>query len=75
VNDLLRQHDLDLSVLDISATAIDFTRHRLGPQAQQVSWDVGDITQYDFGAKPFDMWHDSADFLFLTDPTARQAYA
>jgi len=74
VDDLLRQHYLDLSVLDISATAIDFTRQRLGPQAQQVSWHVGDITQYDFGAKQFDLWHDRAVFHFLTDPTARQAY-
>lgn len=74
VDDLLQQHYLDVSVLDISLTAIDFTRQRLGQQAQQVNWHVGDITQYDFGEKRFDLWHDRAVFHFLTEPVARQAY-
>ena len=63
-----------MSVLDISATAIDFTRKRLGAKAQDVSWHVGDITQYDFGPKKFDLWHDRAVFHFLTEPAARRAY-
>ena len=74
VDDLLQQHYLDVSVLDISRTAIDFTRKRLGQQAQQVNWHVGDITQYDFGEKRFDLWHDRAVFHFLTEPVDRQAY-
>jgi SAM-dependent methyltransferase len=74
IDDLLRRHYLDVSVLDISATAIDFTKHRLGAKAQQVDWHVGDITQYDFGDKKFDLWHDRAVFHFLTEPAARQAY-
>ena len=74
VDDLLRSNYLDVSVLDISATAIDFTRQRLGPKAQDVSWRVGDITQYDFGSKQFDLWHDRAVFHFLTEPAARSAY-
>jgi SAM-dependent methyltransferase len=74
VDDLLLRHYLDVSVLDISATAIDFTKQRLGTKAQQVSWHVGDITQYDFGSKRFDLWHDRAVFHFLTDPAARNRY-
>jgi SAM-dependent methyltransferase len=74
VDDLLQRHYLDLSVLDISATAIDFTKQRLGAKAQQVSWHVGDITQDDFGSKRFDLWHDRAVFHFLTDPAARHRY-
>lgn len=74
VDDLLQRHYLDVSVLDISATAIDFTKQRLGAKAQQVSWYVGDITQYDFGSKRFDLWHDRAVFHFLTDPAARHRY-
>jgi SAM-dependent methyltransferase len=74
VDDLLLRHYLDVSVLDISATAIDFTKQRLGAKAQQVSWHVGDITQYDFGFKQFDLWHDRAVFHFLTDPAARLRY-
>ncbi len=74
VDDLLQRNYLDISVLDISSTAIDFTKRRLGPKAEQVSWHVGDITQYNFGAKQFDLWHDRAVFHFLTDRAARQAY-
>ena len=74
VDDLLQRHYLDVSVLDISATAIDFTKQRLGAKAQKVSWHVGDITQYDFGSKRFDLWHDRAVFHFLTDPAARHRY-
>lgn len=74
VDDLLQRHYLDVSVLDISSTAIDFTQKRLGRFADQVQWHVGDITTYDFGAKQFDLWHDRAVFHFLTDPSARRRY-
>jgi SAM-dependent methyltransferase len=74
VDDLLERKYLDLSVLDISSTAIDFTRRRLGSKAQQVSWYIGDITRYDFAPKQFDLWHDRAVFHFLTDASARDAY-
>ncbi len=74
VDDLLRRNYLDVSVLDISAAAIGFTQQRLGPKAKQVGWHVGDITQYDFGGKQFNLWHDRAVFHFLTDPAARRAY-
>ena len=74
VDDLLSRGYLDVSVLDISGTAIEFTQRRLGAQAHQVGWHVGDVTTYDFVAKRFDLWHDRAVFHFLTDPRARQAY-
>jgi SAM-dependent methyltransferase len=74
VDDLLQRGYSDLSVLDLSAAAIEFTRQRLGPRARQVSWHVGDVTRYDFGSKRFDLWHDRAVFHFLNDDLARQAY-
>ena len=74
VDDLLRKGYLDISVLDISQAAIEFTQARLGEKANNVSWHVGDITQYDFGKKQFDIWHDRAVFHFLTTNSARQAY-
>ena len=74
VDDLVHRNYLDLTVLDISATAIDFTKHRLGAKAQQVSWLVGDVTRYSFAAKQFDLWHDRAVFHFLTDSAERKAY-
>ena len=74
VDDLLHRHYLDLSVLDISSVAIEFTKHRLGTKAHQVNWHVGDITHYKFEDKKFALWHDRAVFHFLTDPSTRQAY-
>ena len=74
VDDLLHCNYLDVSVLDISATAVEFTRQRLGAKAKDVSWHVGNVTQYDFGSKQFDLWHDRAVFHFLTEPVARRAY-
>lgn len=74
VDDLLKRGYLDVSVLDISSAAIDHTRQRLGKEAEQVGWHVGDVSQYDFGAKQFDLWHDRAVFHFLTQTEDRQAY-
>lgn len=77
VDDLLLRGYRDLSVLDISATAIEFTKRRvdqLGEKSVYVNWHVGDITQYNFGLKQFDLWHDRAVFHFLTDSDARTAY-
>lgn len=74
VDDMLARQYTDVSVLDLSATAIDFTRQRLGERAQQAGWLVGDVTCHDFGAKQFDLWHDRAVFHFLTNEADRQAY-
>jgi SAM-dependent methyltransferase len=74
VDDLLHRGYLDLSVLDISPTAIAFTKQRLGLKASQVHWHVGDITQHSFSPKKFDLWHDRAVFHFLTDEASRRAY-
>jgi SAM-dependent methyltransferase len=74
VDDLLNHEYLDLSVLDISSTAIEFTKRRLGTQAERVRWHVGNVTTYDFAGKRFDLWHDRAVFHFLTDPGARRSY-
>jgi SAM-dependent methyltransferase len=73
-DDLLNREYLDLSVLDISGTAIEFTKRRLDTKAGSAGWHVGDVTTHDFGAKRFDLWHDRAVFHFLTDPEGRQAY-
>ena len=56
----------DLSVLDISAEAIERAKQRLGEKAKKVTWIVADITTF----KPsvaYDFWHDRAAFHFLTD--------
>lgn len=55
----------NITVLDISETAIDRARLRLGPNAGLVNWVVSDITEFVPGRK-FDFWHDRAVFHFLT---------
>lgn len=74
VDDLLRARYRDVSVLDVSDTAIEFTKGRLGDRSKRVTWHVGDVTRYSFGAKQFDLWHDRAVFHFLTEPNARALY-
>lgn len=74
VDHLLDRGFRDLTVLDISNSALDESRRRLGHRASQVEWIEADIT----AAVPhgrFDLWHDRAVFHFLTDPTQRRAYA
>jgi len=41
----------NITVLDISETAIDATKKRLGTAAEHVSWFVGDITKISARAK------------------------
>lgn len=74
VDDLLRAGYRNVTVLDISQTAIDVTKKRLGPQAASVSWLVGNITKADLSGCSFDVWHDRAVFHFLTSPEQRLAY-
>jgi SAM-dependent methyltransferase len=74
VDDLLARGYSDISVLDISSSAIDANRKRLGREEERVTWLVGDITQFEFETSKFDVWHDRAVFHFLTDPSDRIAY-
>jgi 2-polyprenyl-3-methyl-5-hydroxy-6-metoxy-1,4-benzoquinol methylase len=74
VDDLVSQGYQELTVLDVSQTAIEATKQRLGRSADDVHWMLGDITQMSLPPQSFDVWHDRAVFHFLTDPTQREAY-
>ena len=52
-------------VLEVSLTAIEATRNRLGQAAERVRWSVGDITSVDLPPNAYDVWHDCAVFHFL----------
>ena len=62
-----------VAVLDISQTAIEATKARLGERSSQVEWIVADITQRK-SLGEFDVWHDRAVFHFITDPDDRKLY-
>jgi len=74
VDDLLARGYADLTVLDISQTAIDVTKARLGGLGDRVEWIVADVTSTNFAADAFDVWHDRAVFHFLTTAADRAAY-
>ena len=74
VDDLLLHGYKNLTVLDVSQTAIEVTRKRLGSAAEHVRWLVGDIVEIGLEQHAYDLWHDRAVFHFLTTPERRLAY-
>lgn len=74
VDDLLTRGYEDISVLDISQTAIDASKRRLGKDAQRVEWITGDIREIELPPSQFELWHDRAVFHFLTNASDREAY-
>jgi 2-polyprenyl-3-methyl-5-hydroxy-6-metoxy-1,4-benzoquinol methylase len=55
----------NITVLDISAKALEKAKQRLGEKANKINWIVSDITEFE-PDKTFDVWHDRATFHFLT---------
>jgi len=74
VDDLLERGHSNVTVLDISETAIACAKRRLGPRADQVHWIVADITRCDLAEHHYEFWHDRAVFHFLGEADARQRY-
>jgi ubiquinone/menaquinone biosynthesis C-methylase UbiE len=74
VDDLVARSYSDLTVLDISAAAIEVANSRLGASGASVHWIAGDITAVDLEAARYDVWHDRAVFHFLTSADDRAAY-
>ncbi|MDE3235871.1 MAG: class I SAM-dependent methyltransferase [Bacteroidota bacterium] len=63
----------NLTVLDISSTALEKAKQRLGEKADKVHWIVSDVKEF----KPedsFDIWHDRAAFHFLTTSEEIEQY-
>jgi SAM-dependent methyltransferase len=74
VDDLLAHGYENITVLDISQTAIDASRKRLGKASERVHWLVADITKIELEPSAYDVWHDRAVFHFLTATSDRVAY-
>ena len=75
VDDLLTRGPFEVTVLDLSAAALDVARQRLdAAQARRVHWLAGDVTSVALPANTYDIWHDRAVFHFLTEPAQRAAY-
>ena len=74
VDDLLAHGYKDVTVLDVSQTAIDVSKKRLGKASEYVKWLVADITKTELPPHGYDVWHDRAVFHFLTAMDERTAY-
>ena len=70
---LLAQNFERLTVLDLSAAALDAAKARLGEKAATVRWEVADITKWN-PPQRYDLWHDRAAFHFLIEEADRSAY-
>jgi ubiquinone/menaquinone biosynthesis C-methylase UbiE len=65
VDFLLAEGFENITILDISAKALERAKNRLGQKANKVHWVVCDITEFDPDTT-YDVWHDRATFHFLT---------
>jgi len=74
VDALSRTGYSDLTVLDLSPTALAQARARLGDAAGRVCWLEVDVLNAKLPDAQFDLWHDRAVFHFLTSPSDRDAY-
>jgi SAM-dependent methyltransferase len=74
VDDLLARGYQNISVLDISQTAVDANKKRLRPASKHIQWLVADITKATLESCAYDVWHDRAVFHFLTSSEERVAY-
>jgi SAM-dependent methyltransferase len=63
----------NLSVLDISASALSYVKNRLAHQACKVHWYEDDVTIFEPTVR-FALWHDRAVFHFLTGKAQRERY-
>ena len=73
VDHLLKLGYKDITVLDISETAIEKTKKRLGDDANRVKWIVSDVTTF-HPTEQYDFWHDRATFHFLTQEVDIESY-
>jgi SAM-dependent methyltransferase len=64
----------NLTVLDLSGTAIAAAKAALGKASADIRWIEADILEAILPAAGYRFWHDRAVFHFLTEPAARAAY-
>ncbi|NIF03939.1 class I SAM-dependent methyltransferase [Chryseobacterium sp. Tr-659] len=73
VDFLIEEGYENITVLDISAKALEKAKERLGAAAGKVKWMATDITAFE-PTETYDIWHDRAAFHFLTTPEQVSKY-
>ena len=74
VDDLLANGYDNITVLDLSAAALETAKARVGTRAAKVHWLQADVLEAALPAQTYDVWHDRAVFHFLINPAQRHAY-
>jgi len=73
VDHLVQRGHKDVTAIDLSATALQTVRDRIGPAGNHVVLDVADVLDFSPG-RQFAVWHDRAVFHFLTELDERDDY-
>jgi 2-polyprenyl-3-methyl-5-hydroxy-6-metoxy-1,4-benzoquinol methylase len=74
VDDLLADGHTNITVLDLSGSALAAAKKRLAARAASVRWIEGNILDVELPKETYDVWHDRAVFHFLTTPEERHSY-
>lgn len=74
VDDLLAAGYSNVTVNDLSSTALEVAKKRLGARAKDVTWKAADVLEMELPKEMFDVWHDRAVFHFLTTNAQRERY-
>lgn len=74
VDDLLSNGYENITVLDLSGTALAKAKAQLGGRASGVRWLEANVIEAELPALAYDVWHDRAVFHFLTSAEERHAY-
>ena len=73
VDHLMDDGFVDITILDIAASAFSQARKRLGKNADNATWIECDVSKFE-PSRPYTIWHYRAVFHFLTDATDRERY-
>ena len=73
VDALVDRNVRHITVMDLSAAALDAAKLRLSDRGADVEWVVADVTTWE-PSEIYDLWHDRAAFHFLTDQADQSAY-
>jgi SAM-dependent methyltransferase len=74
VDDLVDRGYSDVTVLDLSESALAVAQARLEGRASRVDWVCADVTDADLPRNAYDFWHDRAVFHFLCSRDDRLRY-
>lgn len=73
VDHLLDSGHTDVTVLDLSATALALAKERLGCRSDLVTWIEADVTEHHF-ERAYRVWHDRAALHFLIEEESQDRY-